>query len=54
MVTTSKFVSQKAFVNFQKLQPKTNQVKKTQNHKKHEKLHHFETKTPKIGLLTLN
>ena len=43
MVITSYFVSQKAFIIFQKLKRKTNK----KNHKKHEKL-------PKNDLLTFN
>ena len=41
MVKTSYFVSQKAFIIFQKFQHKT---KTKKNHKKHEKLQHFELK----------
>ena len=45
LVIASTFFSQKAFINFYKLQPKTNQAKNLKkNRKKHEKLHHFEPK----------
>ena len=47
MVTTNSFASQNAFINFYKLQPKTNQTK-TNKKTQHEKLHHFEPKFLKM------
>ena len=55
MVITSNFVSQKAFIIFEKLQPNTNQTKKLKkNHKKHENCNISSPKTPKNDPLTLN
>ena len=54
MANKNNFVSQKAFINFQKLQPKTNQTKNSTNHKIMENLQQFDPKTPKNDLLTLN
>ena len=55
MVITDTSVLQKAFINFQKLQPKTNQAKNLKkNHKKHENCTILRPKTHKNDLLTLN
>ena len=54
MVITSIFVSQKAFVTFKKLQPKTNQKLKKITKKNIKNCNIFSPKIPKNDLLTLN
>ena len=54
MVITSNTVLQKAFINFQKLQPKTNETKNSEKSQKNMKnCTIFTPITPKIDLLTL-